>query len=127
MISQKMKRITIRTFIVIMYILLAVVMFATGRTHTILIDNKPAADGSYKAVNGMTVTINKLEPSEFMKGDRDKFLVKGQKVKIHVESFDGSIDTEYAVKIPFAQDSVLISIPKLAADIKPAVEKFDLN
>jgi len=127
MISQKKKTVITRTCIIILYIILTVVMFISGRTHTVLIDNKGAEDGSYKAINNMTVTINHLEPSEFMKGDRDKFSVKGQNVKIHVESFDGSLNQDFFLKIPMKQDSVLISIPKLAAGIEPAMEPFQLN
>ena len=106
---------------------LAVCMFITGRSHTLLIDNNGAEDGSYKAIKSMSVTINHLEPSEFMKGDRDKFTIKGQTVKIHVESFDGMLDETYTLKVPMKEDSVLISIPKLAAGIEDAMIPFDLD
>ncbi len=117
----------VRCCIAVVYVVLAVCMFITGRSHTLLIDNNGAEDGSYKAIKSMSVTINHLEPSEFMKGDRDKFTIKGQTVKIHVESFDGMLDETYTLKVPMKEDSVLISIPKLAAGIEDAMIPFDLN
>ena len=120
------KMIIVRSVIVVVYIMLAVVMFVTGRSHTVLIDNKAAEDGSFKAINGMEVTINKLPSSEFMKGDRDKFVVKGQNVKIKVVSFDGQVEDTFKVKIPLAQDAVLISIPKLVNGLDGAVEPFKI-
>lgn len=126
MATSKKKTIIVRSILVAVYILLAVIMFVTGRTHTVLIDNKNAEDGSYKAINGMVVTINNLKPSEFMKGDRDKFTVKGQTVKIKVESFDGKVDDTYSLKIPLVQDAVLISVPKLVNNIESPMENFSL-
>lgn len=120
------KTLIARTAIVIVYILLAVLMFVSGRSHTVLIDNKNAPDGTYKAINGMEITINNLPTSEFMRGDRDKFAVKGQSVKIHVASFDGQIDSVYTVKIPLAEDAVLISIPKLVNGIEGVWEPFSI-
>ncbi len=119
--------IAVRAAIAVLYILLALCMFVTGRTHTVLIDNHGAEDGSYKAIKNMTVTVNRNAPSEFMKGDRDKFTVKGQKLVIKVESFDGSIDDVYTLKIPLKEDNVLVSIPKLASGIDDAMEHFDMN
>ncbi len=122
------KRAFIRTAVVVVYIALAVCMFVTGRSHTVLIDNRASEDGSYKAVNGMSVTVNHNKPSDFMKGDRDKFTVKGQTLRIKVESFDGKIDTTYTLKIPLTEDTVLVSIPKLAsgASADEAMESFEL-
>ena len=120
------KIIIVRSVLVVVYVLLAVVMFVTGRSHTVLIDNKAAEDGSFKAINGMEVTINKLPSSEFMKGDRDKFVVKGQNVKIKVVSFDGQIEDTYKIKIPLAQDAVLISVPKLVNGLEGVVEPFKI-
>ena len=117
----------VRSIVAVVYLLLAVCMFVTGRSHTVLIDNYAAEDGSYKAIKSMTVTVNRNPPSEFMKGDRDKFTVKGQKLVIKVESFDGSADGVYTIKIPLAEDSVIVSVPRLTAGLDGAMEHFDLN
>ncbi len=125
-LSAKKRVIIARTAIIVIYLGLAAVMFITGRTHTVLIDNKNAADGSYKAYKGMVVTVGKSAPSEFMRGDRDKFSVKGQKAKIHVEFYDGTEDLDVTVRIPFTEDCVLVSIPAYTAGNADYVQPFSL-
>ena len=120
------KKIVARSVLAVLYITLAIVMFLTGRTHTILIDNKGDEAGTYKAVKGMEVSVDKGEAVEFYKGDRDKFTVKSQKHTIHVEFFDGSDPIDLKVKIPVTQDYVLLSIPKYLAGIEPYMENFDI-
>ena len=120
------KKIVARSVLAVLYITLAIVMFLTGRTHTILIDNKGDEDGTYKAVKGMEVSVDKGEAVEFYKGDRDKFTVKSQMHTIHIEFFDGSDPIDLKVKIPVTQDYVLLSIPKYLAGIEPYMENFDI-
>ncbi|MBO5731444.1 MAG: hypothetical protein J6R67_09620 [Treponema sp.] len=118
------KGIAIRGIICLCYLLLAILMFVTGRTHTLLVDNKGNQDGSYSAVNGMTVVVDNTTSEELLKNDRAKVVVKGQNVKLLVKSFDGSVNQEFRLKIPLLQDTVLVSIPKLIAGIEPALEPF---
>lgn len=118
------KGIAIRGIICLCYFLLAILMFVTGRTHTLLVDNKGNQDGSYSAVNGMTVVVDNTTSEELLKNDRAKVVVKGQNVKLLVKSFDGSVNQEFRLKIPLLQDTVLVSIPKLIAGIEPALEPF---
>lgn len=120
------KKIIARSILVVLYLVLAIVMFLTGRTHTILIDNKGDDAGTYKAVKGMEVSVDKGEPVEFYKGDRDKFTVKSQKHTIHIEFFDGSEPVTFTVKVPVTYDYVLLSIPKYLAGIEPYMEEFDI-
>ena len=120
------KKIIARSILVVLYLVLAIVMFLTGRTHTILIDNKGDEAGTYKAVKGMEVSVDKGEPVEFYKGDRDKFTVKSQKHTIHVEFFDGSEPITFTVRVPVTYDYVLLSIPKYLAGIEPYMEEFDI-
>ncbi|QTQ11226.1 hypothetical protein HRI96_02855 [Treponema parvum] len=124
--ASRKKTLIIRAVLITGYVLLGIVMFVTGRSHTVLIDNKNAEDASYKAINGMEVSINRLPPSEFMKGDRDKFIIKGQRLKIRVASFDGQVDEVFNLKIPLTQDAVLVSVPKLVNKISGAVEPFSV-
>ena len=120
------KKILARSVLGLLYILLAIVMFLTGRTHTILIDNKGDPNGLYKAVNGMEVSVDKGEAVEFYRGDRDKFTVKAQRHTINIEFFDGSEPVTFKVKVPVSQDYVLLSIPKYLAGIEPYMEEFDI-
>ncbi|MFA6008313.1 MAG: DUF6672 family protein [Candidatus Shapirobacteria bacterium] len=117
----------VRSILVVVYLGLIVLMLFTGKQHTILIDNKDAKDGSYTAIDGMTVQIDKQEAYEYYPGDRDKAIVKGQKHKIKVELFeDGSI-IEDTFTVPLGQDMVLLSVPKLVAKISPYVESFTIQ
>ncbi len=125
-LSAKNRAIIARTAIIVVYLALAVIMFITGRTHTVLVDNKNAADGSYKAYKGMVVTVGKNAPSEFMRGDRDKFSIKGQKAKIHVEFYDGTDDLDLTIRVPFAQDAVLVSIPAYNAGAEDYMQPFSM-
>lgn len=120
------KKIIARSILIILYLVLAILMFLTGRTHTILIDNKGDEAGTYKAVKSMEVSVDKGEPVEFYKGDRDKFTVKSQKHTIHIEFFDGNEPVTFTVNIPVTQDYVLVSIPKYLAGIEPYMEEFDI-
>lgn len=118
---------TIRAVVAVVYVVLAVLMFVTGRSHTVLIDNRAAEDGSYKAINGMALSVNHGKSADYMKGDRDLVTVKGQTVRLKVQSFDGKIDDVYTLKIPLKEDSVIISVPKLAYGIDGAMAPFDLS
>lgn len=120
------KVIVIRCAIIFLYILFAYFVFVTGRTHTVLLDNKNVEENSVKAINGMTVSVNNLPPLEFLKGDRDKVTVKGQKLKITVKSFDGSISYSGKISIPFTQDSVLLSLPLFVNQKENALIPFEL-
>ena len=121
-----MKRhIIVKIALIVVYLVLFVTMFCTGRSHTALIDNKGAEDGSYEAVASMKVSVDGSKPLEFFKNDRDLFPVKGQTATIKIEFKDGTPAKTFKVKIPFKSDAVLISIPKLIAGLD-AVEHFEL-
>jgi hypothetical protein len=115
-ISIKNRKLLVRTILVILYIGLALLMAVTGKRHIILIDNKAAEDGSYEAVNGMSVQIDKQEASEFYPGDRDKASVNGPRHTITVETFEDKKRTVQSFSLPFsAPEMVILSVPKLLA------------
>ncbi len=122
--SRQHKILAIRGGLVLCYLLLALAMFLTGRTHTLLVDNKGGQDGTYRAVNGMTVRVNGGAPEEMLRNDRILLTVKGQRIRLDVEFFDGSPRREFALKIPLFQDTVLLSVPRLLAGMEPALEAF---
>jgi hypothetical protein len=113
-----------RSLLLALYIAIMVVMVLSGRRHTILIDNKDAPDGSYMAIDGMEVQIDNLEALEYYPGDRDKAVVQGQRHKIKVDMFMEGREFETTFRIPFGQDMILLSVPKLAAGIEPYFEPF---
>ncbi|MCE1207275.1 MAG: hypothetical protein LWX00_07695, partial [Spirochaetia bacterium] len=83
--TLKSKKFIIRAILVAAYILLGILMVYSGKRHTILIDNKDAEDGTYQAIDGMSVQVDNLEAGEYYAGDRDKAVVKGQKHVIRIE------------------------------------------
>ncbi|MBN2811578.1 MAG: hypothetical protein JXP39_06770 [Spirochaetales bacterium] len=124
--DAKTKKIGGRAVLAFVYVALLVVFFLTGRTHTILIDNKADPDGAWQAVRGMTVSVNGREPVEYLRGDRDREIVKGQKFSIRIEFFDGRDPFEATLRVPLSVDTLLLSVPKLIDGIEPAMEKFDI-
>ncbi len=120
------RRLIIRGSLIAVYVLLIVLMIFIGRRHTILIDNKDAPDGSYSAINGMEVSIDKLESSEYYPGDRDKALVQGQKHTIKIYIFDNNQTIEKTFTVPLWSDMMIISVPKLVAGIEPWIEPFTI-
>lgn len=122
-----MKRVIIRSSLVVVYILIMVLMLVSGKRHTILIDNKDDPNGAYEAINGMSVQIDNLESAEYYPGDRDKALVKGQKHHIKVELFDDEKVVEADFTVPLNQDMVLLSVPKMVAGMEPFIEPFTVQ
>jgi len=118
------KRLIVRSALVAVYVALLVLMLLMGKRHTILIDNKEAEDGSYAAIDGMSVQIDSLESAEYYPGDRDKAVVNGQRHTIKVEIFAESKVVEQSFTVPFGQDMLILSVPKLVAGITPYVETF---
>ncbi|MCE1195032.1 hypothetical protein LWX53_00840 [bacterium] len=118
------KRLIVRSALIAVYVALLVLMLLLGKRHTILIDNKEAEDGSYAAIDGMSVQIDSLASAEYYPGDRDKALVTGQRHKIKVEIFSESKVVEQSFSVPFGQDMVILSVPKLVAGIAPYLEPF---
>jgi hypothetical protein len=116
----------VRAGLLLVYVLLIVLMILTGRRHTILIDNKDAPDGSYSAINGMEVSIDAQESSEYYPGDRDKSIVQGQRHTIRVAIFDDNRSIEKTFSVPLWSDMMIISVPKLVAGIEPWIEPFTM-
>ena len=95
-----------------------------GKGHTLLIDNKDAEDGSVQAIDGVMVAVDRQEPLELYSGDRDKALVMGQSHAISIEVIGDGTKVVKRIRLPMGGDMLLLSIPKLAAGIEPAVIPF---
>jgi hypothetical protein len=113
-----------RSILLVLYVAVMLIMVFSGRQHTILIDNKDAPDESYTAIDGMEVQIDNLEALEYYPGDRDKAVVQSQRHKIKVNIFMEGREFEASFRIPFGQDMILLSVPKLAAGLEPYFEPF---
>ena len=119
------RRWAIRAALAAAYLALAVTLFVTGRGHTILVDNKADPAGAYPALKAAVVSIGRHKPMEFYPGDRDKFVVKGQRHRIKVKPLaPGSREREVEFRLPLGQDMTLLSISKLMAGVEPWIEVF---
>jgi hypothetical protein len=113
-----------RSILLVLYVAVMLIMVFSGKQYTILIDNKDAPDESYTAIDGMEVQIDNLEALEYYPGDRDKAVVQSQRHKIKVNIFMEGREFEASFRIPFGQDMILLSVPKLAAGLEPYFEPF---
>jgi hypothetical protein len=120
--SNKTRRLIVRGVLVVAYLSLMMVAFIFGKGHTILLDNKDSTDGTVKAFESMTVSVDGQEPIEFMSGDRDLAKVRAQWHTIKIDLNGQIIEKKFTV--PLGMDVALLSIPKLVAGIEPAMIPF---
>jgi len=122
--SLQPRRLAARAVLIAALTGLLVFSFLSGKGHTILIDNKDAENGAVPAVDGVLVTINKMEELELYSGDRDMQKVKGQKHIVKIEIINDSVKIEKLITLPLMTEMMLLSVPKLAAGIEPFMEEF---
>jgi hypothetical protein len=93
-----------------------------------LIDNRNVQDINLRAPDLITVSVDGQPALEFLRGDRDRFTVKGIKHRIRIEFSDGMADGtppfEGAFELPLKGDMYILSVPKLLQGIEPFVEVF---
>ncbi len=122
-IHSKSAKTAVRIGLVVLYFVIAALMFVFGRTHTVLVDNKTVGD--VKGIDGCAVSFDGEKPIEFFAGDRDKISLRGQNHDVTITFFSGEDEVTASFQIPLFQDTVLVSIPSIAAG-KDGVEPFDL-
>lgn len=116
----------LRSALIVAYILLAMIMFMIGRTHTVLIDNKDTTDGKYTELTNVECTIGNNEPEEYYGGERDKIKLRGQHLRITLTFFSGETVTR-DIHIPLFDDAVIVSLPMIAAESEESpVKLFNL-
>lgn len=118
------KRNLIRAAIGVVWIGLAAYLFMAFRGHTVLVDNKAAADGSYQAFELVAVSIDGGKPVEYFEGDRDRAAVVGTRHRVELKFADGRPPFKGEFVLDRGTDVFLLSLPKLAAGIEPFVEPF---
>ena len=117
---QKTRRMLVRGVLVVVYVGFMALAFYLGKGHTILLDNKD--DGSVKAFENVSVSVDGEEPIEFMSGDRDMTKVRAQRHTIKI-NINGKI-VEKKINVPVGMEMALVSIPKLVAGVEPYVTPF---
>jgi hypothetical protein len=122
-----MRRIIIRTSLIVLWIGAIAAIFFLNRGHTVFVDNKAASDGTYEAVELMKVSLDGGKGLEFFPGDRDRFPVTGAKHRIRIEFMDGRPPLVKEFRLPLTTDLFLLSVPKMIAGIEPFVEPFHME
>ena len=120
--GTKSRRMLVRGGLIVVYAALIGLSFVSGKGHTLLIDNKDSEDGSVKAFETVTVTVDNQDPMEFMANDRDQAKVTAQTHTIKVV-VNGQT-TERKIHLPIGESMLLLSVPKLVAGIEPSVTVF---
>lgn len=116
----------IRIVLILLWILLGVIIFFTGRGHTLLVDNQSAKDGSYKAFEMINVTVDNQNDEEIWEGERIRLTVAGAKHSIFVEFDDGREPVKREFVLPVKEDMYLLSVPKMIAGMD-FVEPFRIQ
>ena len=122
--SIKKRRLKIKLFVAIVWIGLGVIIFVLNRGHSLLVDNRNVENPAIRAPDLITVSVNKLKPLEFFRGDRDIFRVKGSRQHIMIEFSDGTPPFEKEFALPLGPDMFLLSIPKMINGEEPFFEVF---
>jgi hypothetical protein len=118
------RRLLTRAVLAVVYIALAVFLFVNGREHTILLDNKQAADGSSQAFRRVKVFVDKQSPVELFARDRDMVKVRGQRHRIRIETQDDAGRLETVFTVPLKDNMILVSVPRMAAGVDDFWEPF---
>ena len=121
----KRRRLIIRSVLAVVWIGLGVVLFVLARGHSILLDNRNLSAPEIRAPDMIKVTVNKVKPLEFFRGDRDIVEVGGGRNRITVEFIDGTPPFEAHFDLPLGPDMFLLSIPKMINGIEPYIEVFN--
>jgi hypothetical protein len=123
--SIKNRRLAARLTLLAVYVLLLVVVFNMGKGHTLILDDQDADDGSYKAIEGISVSVNGADPVAFEFGlDRDMAKVVGQRHRIKIEGLPEGKTAEAEITLSVWDETVLVALPRIAAGTPPYALTF---
>ena len=120
----KQRRLIIRLSLVVFWIALGILLFVLNRGHSILLDNRNQTSPELRAPDMIKITVNRLKPLEFFRGDRDVVDVGGGQQRIKVEFSDGKPPFETSFSLPLGPDMFILSIPKMINGMEPYIEVF---
>lgn len=120
--NVKTRRLLVRLGLLVVFFGLMAFVFVTGKGHTLILDNKDSADGSIKALESVSISVDGQEPMDFSAGDRDVAKVKGQSHRVEITVKDSQM-VQHRITLPLQEETLLLSIPKLLAG-QPAVITF---
>jgi len=119
----KTRRRLVRLVLFVVYVGVIALVFNLGKGHTLILDNKDAEDGSVKASESLSVSVDGQEPLDLAAGERDQAKVQGQGHRVEITVKDGQ-KVERRITVPLSEDILLLSLPKLLAGVQPAVTVF---
>jgi hypothetical protein len=122
-LKVKARRRLVRAALCVAYAGLMALMFALGKGHTLLLDNQDAEDGSVKAQDSLTVSVDGQDPIDLAAGDRDQAKIQGQGHRVEITLKDGT-KVQKRITVPVNEDLLLLSLPKLLAGAEHAVIRF---
>ena len=110
----------IRLSAILVILILSVVLFFIGKSHTVLVDNKTVTvEGREIApLKLVEVSVSKQGALELTPRDRDKFEVTGQKHRVTVTYTDDAWNERTITRsftVPLMQDMVMVLVPALVA------------
>ena len=117
----KRRRLFVRIGLCIVYVIAIGLVFTYGKGHTIILDNKDTDDGSVKALETVSISVDGQEQVDLQAGDRDMAKVRGQGHRVEITLNGQKYQTK--ITLPLSEDVLLLSVPRLVAG-QPAVEKF---
>ena len=120
--NTKSRRLLVRLGLIVVYFGLMGFVFVTGKGHTLILDNKDSADGSIKAIESLSISVDGQDPIDLSAGDRDMAKIKGQGHKVEITVKDSQM-VQHRITVPLKEETLLLSIPKLLAG-QPAVIPF---
>jgi hypothetical protein len=118
----KTRRLLVRLGLLLVYVGVIALVFTFGKGHTLILDNKDSDDGSVKAIESLSVSVDGQDPLDLAAGERDQAKVQGQGHRVEVTVKDGQ-KVERRFTVPLAEDILLLSLPRLLAG-QPAVTVF---
>jgi len=112
--KTKKRRLVVRLALILVYAGLIWFVFVFGKGHTLIIDNKDSEDGSIKAIESLTVSVDGQEPIDLQAGDRDMAKIKGQSHRVEITVKDSQM-VAHQIRVPLGEETLLVSLPKLLA------------
>ena len=119
--QTKRRRLFVRAGLCVVYVLLIGLVFNFGKGHTLILDNKDTDDGSVKAIESVSISVDGADPIDLSAGDRDMAKVRGQHHRVEITLNGQKYQTK--ITLPLKEDTLLLSVPRLVAG-QPGIEKF---
>jgi hypothetical protein len=117
----KRRRLFVRAALGVVYVLAIGMVFVWGKGHTLILDNKDTDDGSVKALESVSISVDGQEGTDLSSGDRDMAKVRGQRHWVEI-TLNGQKYRTW-ITLPLTEDTLLLSVPRLVAG-RPGIETF---